>query len=132
MARLVAFVAVALLASAAAAQHHAPPASAPPASPAPAPAAQQPGAAPAQPAPKGGNAKVVDEAKVIGKKGLLKVAPRLGKAEKVVTKQGGNVLDQAIDLLADKAGFAPVKTAPAPASPAAQQPPPAAPAAPRR
>ena len=87
----------------------------PSARPAPPPAA----AAPAQqPAPaRTQNEKVVDEAKLLGKKGVIKVAPKLGKAEKLVSKQGGHVLDQAIDLLADKSGFVPVKK-PAPAAPA--------------
>jgi hypothetical protein len=126
MARLPAAVALALLSSIAAAEEPLPWAPQPPPSarPAPPPAAAAPpaqAAAPAQPAPpapaRTQNEKAVDEAKSLGKKGVLKVAPKLGKAEKLVTKQGGHVLDQAIDLLADKSGFAPVKK-PAPAAPA--------------
>jgi len=122
MARLA--VALTLLSSVAAADQlpwaPQPPPSARPAPPA-APAAPAHAAAPAEPAPpapaRTQNEKAVDEAKSLGKKGVLKVAPRLGKAEKIVTKQGGHVLDQAIDLLADKSGFVPVKK-PAPAAPA--------------
>jgi hypothetical protein len=117
MARLSVAIALALLSSVAAAEQPLPWAPQPPPSarPAPPPAA----AAPAQqPAPaRTQNEKVVDEAKSLGKKGVIKVAPKLGKAEKLVSKQGGHVLDQAIDLLADKSGFIPVKK-PAPAAPA--------------
>jgi hypothetical protein len=126
MARLLAAVALALLWSIAAAEEPLPWAPRPPpgASPASPPSAAAPpaqAAAPvqaAQPAQaRTQNEKAVDEAKSLGKKGVLKVAPKLGKAEKIVTKQGGHVLDQAIDLLADKSGFIPVKK-PAPAAPA--------------
>ena len=126
MARLSVAVALALLSSIAAAEEPLPWAPQPPPSARPAPppaAAAAPAQAPApaqsaQPAPaRTQNEKAVDEAKSLGKKGVLMVAPRLGKAEKIVTKQGGHVLDQAIDLLADKSGFAPVKK-PAPAAPA--------------
>ena len=126
MARLAVAVAVALtlLSSVAAADQlpwaPQPPPSARPTPPAAAAAPAQAAAPaePAHPAPaRTQNEKAVDEAKSLGKKGVLKVAPRLGKAEKIVTKQGGHVLDQAIDLLADKSGFVPVKK-PAPAAPA--------------
>ena len=117
MARLSVAIALALLSSVAAAEQPLPWAPQPPPSarPAPPPAA----AAPAQqPAPaRTQNEKVVDEAKSLGKKGVIKVAPKLGKAEKLVSKQGGHALDQAIDFLADKSGFIPVKN-PAPAAPA--------------
>lgn len=107
MLRALVAAAAALLASTAAAQApHVPGAP-------PAPAAASPAApSSAQPAaPGGANAKAVDKAKALGKREVERAAPRLGKAEKLVRKQGGNVVEKAVDLAVESFGLFPGKTA---------------------
>ena len=99
MPRLLVALASAVLATTAAAQAAPPPAGPPGAAPPPA-------SAPAQPAPAGGNAKAIDKAKSLGKLGLQRVAPKLGRAEKLVRK-ADPVVEKAVDLAAEKAGLAP-------------------------
>src|SRR4051812_9711145 len=108
MARLFLAAAFALLGSSAAAQSWRVPVDPPPQPPparatAPAQAAPAGQAQPAQPS--GSNGKAIDQAKSLGKRGLQKVAPKLGKAEKLVNKQGDRIVDQAVDLAAQKGGF---------------------------
>ena len=97
MPRLLLALAAAALATTAAAQ------SAPPS----AGAAPPPASAPAQPAPAGGNAKAIDKVKSFGKLGVQKVAPKLGRAEKLVRKGADPVIDKAVDLAAERSGLAP-------------------------
>lgn len=78
------------------------------ASPAARPSAP-PASSPARSAPSGSNARAIEKAKSLGKHGIEKVAPKLGRAEKVVRKAEPAVekaLDQAIDFAAEKAGLA--------------------------
>ena len=67
------------------------------------PPAASAGAQPAQ----GGSSKAIEKAKAFGKLGVEKVAPKLGKAEKIVRKQAEPVVDKAVDFAAEKTGLAP-------------------------
>jgi cytochrome c5 len=105
---LAAAVAVALAAPALAqAAHRAGDAPAHPAAAAPAAAAQPAAAAPAA-APKG--PRELEQAKKLGRQGLVKIAPRLGsRAEKLAKDKGGDVVDKAVDLAAEATGLVPKK-----------------------
>ncbi len=115
MSRLVASAVAALLASSAAAQGGPPGSRGGPPPPAYAPPPAQPQAGtPAQlqtqpPAPPRGDSKAITEVKSLGKRGLQKVAPKLGPAEKVVRKKGDTIVDRAVDFAAEQAGAAPRK-----------------------
>lgn len=89
-------LAAALLATTAAAQT-APPARHPP-----------PASTPARSAPSGSNARAIEKAKALGKQGVEKVAPKLGRAEKLVRKAEPEV-DKVIDFAVEKAGLAPAR-----------------------
>jgi hypothetical protein len=76
-----------------------------PAQPQVAPAAQ-PAPAPAAPAPAPKGPRELEQAKKLGRQGLVKLAPKLGgrRVEQLAKDRGGAVVDQAIDLAAEKAG----------------------------
>lgn len=83
------------------------PPSAPPATaaqPGSAPAATQGPAAASAPAPKG--ARELEEARKLGRQGLVKLAPKLGgsRAERLARDKGGVVVDRVLDLAAEQAG----------------------------
>jgi hypothetical protein len=64
--------------------------------------------APPASTPKG--PKELDQAKKLGRQGLVKIAPKLGsRAEKLAKDKGGDVVDRAVDLAAEAAGLVPKK-----------------------
>jgi hypothetical protein len=95
-------LALALPALAQAPQHA--PATPPPAAPAAPPGSAPPAGAAAAPASKG--PRELEEAKKLGRQGLVKIAPKLGgsRAEKLAKDKGGVVVDRVLDLAAEQAG----------------------------
>ena len=71
--------------------------------------AQRPGTAPATAAPQGRNEQAISKLKELGKRETERLAPRAGRAEKVVRDQAPKAIDQLVDWAAQWTGAEPAK-----------------------
>jgi hypothetical protein len=79
------------------------------------PASAKPQAASPAAPPHGRNEEAISKVKETGKREVEKLAPKAGRAEKIVRDQAPKVVDRVVDFAAELTGAAPGTTTPEPA-----------------